>query len=151
MKQLSLLIFSTLLLTCCASRRNANKNLQSSTDNLPKKEELVAFIGSDTTASERIQILSVALNGNTLELEVNYAGGCGEHSFKLQGAEMISKSLPPIRGIQLIHTSTGDNCKALITKKLQFNIENLAYKKETGSVIQLQLDGWKEKILYTYN
>lgn len=151
MKQLSLFFLCFSLLTCCASRRNITKDSTQTTVSENQSEELIATIGSDSTTSVRTTIHSAILTGNTLILEVSYSGGCGDHTFRLIGAEMISKSLPPIRGIQLIHHSSGDNCKALITKKLSFNIENLAYKKEHGSVIHLQLEGWKDKLIYTYN
>jgi hypothetical protein len=63
---------------------------------------------------------------------------------------MISKSLPPIRSIKLIHSSENESCKQLMSETLFFDISNFAYKKEMGSVIKLNLEGWKEQIVYTF-
>ncbi len=68
----------------------------------------------------------------------------------LVGSEMISKSLPPIRAVKLIHNAREDKCKALIMKTLTFDISNLAYKQEVGSEIFLKLDGVADNLKYTF-
>ena len=88
---------------------------------------------------------------NIITLKIGYSGGCKNHEFSIIGSQMISKSLPPIRNIQLIHNSNDDNCKSYVTQNLEYDISNLAYKKVNGSVIILKLNGWKDRIVYTYN
>ncbi len=95
-------------------------------------------------------IQSAKIEGNNLILEVSYGGGCEEHDFSLVGSQMISKSLPPIRAIKLIHDAHEDKCKALIMKTLTFDISNLAYKQEKGSEIMLKIEGLKENLKYTF-
>jgi hypothetical protein len=83
-------------------------------------------------------------------MSISYTGGCATHTFDLVGSEMISKSLPPIRSINLIHNANDEACKREMFDTLYFDITNLAYKKELGSVIKLNLAGWKEQLIYTY-
>ena len=110
-----------------------------------------AQLDSFPMQSDLITILSVSINDNTIEIEVGYSGGCEKHFFSLKGSQFISKSLPPIRRIKLIHNSNNDQCKKYIIQKLEIDITELAYKKVSGSQIILKLDGWKNKIIYTFS
>jgi len=58
--------------------------------------------------------------------------------------------MPAIRAVKLFHTIDNDNCKKMITRVLHFDITELSYKKESGSEIYLALDGYKEKLKYTF-
>ncbi len=96
-------------------------------------------------------INDIKLIDNLLMLSISYNGGCVKHDFELVGNEMISKSLPPIRSVNLIHkTLEVESCKRLMYDTLYFDLSNLAYQKSTGSIIKLNLTGWKEQIVYTY-
>ena len=103
---------------------------------------------SDTLQSTTID--TAYIDGNTMWIKVSYSGGCEEHHFDLEGNTSISKSLPPIRTVALIHSGKKDNCKAMIIKTLQFDISELAYQKEEGSQIKLILEGYKPQLMYTY-
>ncbi len=109
-----------------------------------------AFLGDNSQVTTPTTINDVKLNGNTLMMSISYTGGCAKHTFNLIGSEMISKSLPPIRSINLIHSANDEACKREMFDTLYFDITNLAYKKELGSVIKLNLNGWKEQLVYTY-
>ncbi|MBI1836716.1 MAG: hypothetical protein HYR91_05570 [Flavobacteriia bacterium] len=141
----SLFLFSILLLTLsCATKK------ESISSDYPKEPELKAIIGDISTKSEPIKIDSVEIKGNKMIISVTYTGGCGNHIFELIGSPNIAKSMPPIRAIKLIHKSENDNCKSLITRKLHFDISELAYKKDNGSEIYLTLEGVKEKMSYLF-
>jgi hypothetical protein len=120
-----------------------------SNSNQTNSELLVAQIGKPTV-SDPFVIEHAEISGNTLVMRVSYSGGCENHQFDLVGNPNIAKSLPPIRSIELVHKSNGDACKAKMEETLRFNITNLAYKQEAGSVIKLNLGGWKEQLIYTY-
>ena len=111
---------------------------------------LTAHIANPVDSSDAIKIEEAKINGQVLEIKVSYGGGCEVHEFDLIGSSNISKSLPPIRSIQLIHRAHKDACKALVIKDLKFDLSSFAYKKESGSAIYLQLDGWEDKLLYIY-
>ena len=150
----SILLFLALgfIFANCASKKHA-----SSENNLPnkkkmKKDEKIenAILGEFPIQTDSIDILSIVIKQNNLLIKIGYAGGCEKHSFSLIGNKYISKSLPPIRRIILKHEANNDQCKAYITEELKINIEELAYKKVSGSQIILKLDGWKDRIMYTF-
>lgn len=114
--------------------------LVNSSSDLEKKEN----------SSDAIKILDAKIIKNQLHLNVSYSGGCEKHNFKITGDSLISKSLPPIRSVQLFHFGNGDACKKLIFEELIVDISQLAYKQEEGSEIYLSLQGWNEKISYVF-
>lgn len=146
---LSLLFFSAL---SCVSEKEvvSEKNDSTPVSTINQKKINKATIGEKSSVSNPIQITSVSINGNIMTIEVSYSGGCKLHEFQVIGSSMIAKSMPPIRSMQLIHTSNGDECKKLINETLTIDVSDLAYKKEKGSEIFLTLDGWKEKVKYIF-
>lgn len=143
----SLLIFSiALLIFSCKSHKNAkNSKIETNSETMLK-----ATIGDIETPSDIIHISDVTLKGNILFIKVSFSGGCKTHDFQLLGSANISKSLPPIRAIKLVHNANGDECKKMEERTLEFDISDLAYKHEAGSVIYLTLGGWKDRIEYTF-
>ncbi len=109
-----------------------------------------ATLGDISEKSDPFTISNVSLSGKNLKINITFSGGCKEHNFKLLGSEAISKSLPPQRSIVLIHQSNGDACKKLVEKTLTFNVDAFSYQKEKGSIIHLNLFGWKDRIEFTY-
>lgn len=135
-----------MMLFACKNHREMYKNTSAiTTENTMKT---IGTLSNDTTLSDPFEIQEATITGNKLLLKISYAGGCQEHSFQLVGAPQISKSLPPIRSIRLIHDGNQDACKAKIIKDIEIDISELCYKNETNSSIYLQLQGWKENLLY---
>jgi hypothetical protein len=52
---------------------------------------------------------------------VQYGGGCAEHTFELVAGPML-KSLPPKQLLDVSHDAHGDNCRALLQTKIQFDL-----------------------------
>ena len=154
---MKIIVMKTLFITCtcllvlvaCATTKRTTRMEQSPNTNQPTSELLVAQIGKPAI-SDPFVIEQAEISGNTLVVKVSYSGGCENHQFELVGSPNISKSLPPIRSIELVHKSNGDACKKKIEETLRFNLANLAYKQESGSVIKLNLNGWKEQLIYTF-
>lgn len=147
MKLLAMACCITLLFSC------GNKKLVGDGEGQKLKTstiENVGTLGQFPEESTPITIEEAEIVGNQLVLKVSYGGGCQEHDFKLIGSEMISKSMPPIRAIKLIHNGNNDMCKALIMQTLKFDITAFAYKQEKGSEIMLRLDGVKEPLRYIF-
>lgn len=147
MKLLAIACSLTLFFSCGTKKLVGNgegQKLKTST------VENVGTLGQFPEESTPITIDEAEIVGNQLVLKVTYGGGCQEHEFKLIGSEMISKSLPPIRAIKLIHNGNNDMCKALIMQTLKFDISAFAYKQEKGSEITLRLDGYKEPLQYIF-
>jgi hypothetical protein len=104
--------------------------------------------------TEFFQVQSMNIIGNLLYVMVKAHPILSAENFDLTGSANISKSLPPIRAIRLdvkkIPIKKGDSPVAMLEQTLVFDITELAYKQESGSQIYLQLEGAKERILYTY-
>jgi len=115
-----------------------------------RMETIIARIEEGSLTSDPVTIKSVSIKGNFMEMEISYNAGCANHTFEFTGDSKIAKSLPPIRNVQLIHASNGDQCEKVFNRKILIDVSELAYKKEKGSEIYLKLSGWKENIKYTF-
>jgi hypothetical protein len=153
----SVLFFLLTIIFSCKTQKNnkhcfLKKKKTEQTENTLKA--IIIDSSSDTTKKERtsdaFKILDAKISKNQLLLNVSYSGGCEKHSFKINGDLQLSKSLPPIRSVNLIHYGNNDACKKLIIENLVIDISDLAYKKEDGSEIYLSINGWTEKIHYVF-
>ena len=141
MKLFSILALSVLLFAC----NNTKEVLDIDPINVKK-----AQIGDVMQESAQITVTSATLDGNILSLEVEYSGGCADHTYDLIGSEGVMKSLPAKRAIKLIHNSNDDSCRELISETIKFDIRPLAYMEKSGGEIVLLLDGYKQSISYVY-
>jgi len=94
MKIVSILAVAALLFAC-----NTTKEVLD-VDPIDVK---MAQIGDVNQESAQTTITGVSLEGNILSLDVEYSGGCKDHSFELVGSAMIMKSMPPKRTVKLVH------------------------------------------------
>lgn len=99
--------------------------------------------------SDPFKIISTEIKGNFMEFEVSYAGGCETHEFKLVGSPVLTKSIPPIRNIQLEHDNKGDQCKAIKTQKLKFSISILSDNYSKNKITLLLVNN-KQSFEYAY-
>jgi hypothetical protein len=139
-----------LMMMGCKSKKNSMPDEITNSQDGEEMITITAEIGDIDKKSDLIEITYARIIENTLYLDVAYSGGCKKHDIQLVGSASIMKSLPPIRSIKLIHNSNNDSCREHITKTLAVDIRELAYQKEKGSVIYLTLDGWKERLTYTF-
>lgn len=155
MKYLNILIAVVLLgLFSCKSKDNSTSD---NPDGDPKKKNASTIVegkisdsyGSLTTG-DRYTINAVRVDGNMMYVDLSYSGGCKEHVFAAYGSAAIAKSLPPIRQIKINHNGNQDHCRAMINQTVKIDLRNFTYKKEEGSQIYLNLEGYKERITYTY-
>ncbi|MGV3629704.1 MAG: hypothetical protein ACO1O6_00765 [Bacteroidota bacterium] len=144
--------FTMLLLVLAACSCKVKRHSQTSWRSEDIKEQYPeAEIGPYKKDSAPVTIKSMSLKRNILTLEVSYQGGCVDmHDFRLIGSNMLTKSLPPIRNVQLFHDAKGDNCKALKTEKLKFSITRLAEHHEPGNKVKLQFENYAKMLEYSY-
>ncbi len=141
MKLFSIFAISILLVAC----NNTKEVLD-----IDPIEVQKAQIGEVTQESDAVTITGAKLEGNILSLNIEYSGGCKDHSYDLIGSEAVMKSMPPKRAVNLIHHSNGDSCRELVSETIKFDIRALAMAQTNGSEIVLMLDGYKESISYVY-
>ena len=138
-------LFLSIFLIGCGIKKDTEDNFSNKND-----EIITAKIGKVNQYSDTFNINSVEINGNYLLLEISYKGGCKKHDFEFSGSSTISKSMPPIRAVQLIHLANQENCEKEILKMLKVDISELAYKKEKGSKIFFTLIGWEKRLEYVF-
>jgi len=79
----------------------------------------------DTIICDPFQFKSVEIIGSTIEIIVQYGGGCNSHRFSLLTTGLLKESLPPQLDLILSHDADGDECKAIITDTLLFDLSSL--------------------------
>lgn len=142
MKKITLIISIIAFTLACGNKDKSEKK-----DDAVTKTAILVDDFEEFRNNAKTDITSVSIDENVMTLGVSYSGGCEEHEFSLIGSRLISKSLPPQRGIMLYHNNNGDNCRELKTEELKFDIKALEYKHQEEIV--LILDGWKDKISFT--
>lgn len=91
------------------------------------------------------KIITAAINNDTLEIEVEYTGGCEIHTFNLYFDEVLKKSMPPKATLFLEHKDNSDQCESMLTKTLKFNIKKL---KEKSNEMYIYLVGYSHTLKY---
>lgn len=89
------------------------------------------------------------IKADKLAIHVKYGGGCGRHSFQLNWDGNILESLPPRVVLDLSHNNHGDNCMALLSETLQFDLSTLQnFPEETVDII-INVPGESVTVRYT--
>lgn len=97
-----------------------------------------------TDPIDDVTVSSVAVSGDSLELEASVGGGCGDHEFQLCWDGSVMESDPPQVNVFLIHDGNGDSCEAELTEELSFDLSGAGLP--SGEVI-LNVSG--ESVSYT--
>lgn len=152
MKAIAFLVVG-LLFFSCGTKNNEVKN-NDKTENMDQTKpeaniKLTAKFGMFDPSSP-FDIQKITVKGNTMFVDISYPGGCGVHEFKAVGNLAIMKSMPPQRMMKIIHTAKSELCKSIVNKTLEIDITEMANDKTPGSVIYLLLEGWEERIEYTF-
>ena len=101
----------------------------------------------NTAPADEFQYQSAEIDGNCLKMVVRYGGGCEIVDFQLYDAAAIMESFPIQRNIRL-SLEDNDNCKALVTQELMYDLTPL--QVEGYSTIILNLQGYSESLTYNY-
>lgn len=75
--------------------------------------------------------------GDTLELTVNYGGGCKAHEFALYWDGSFLESAPPQVRLTLSHNANGDLCEALPSETLRFDLRSLSSSWPSEIVVRV--------------
>jgi hypothetical protein len=102
--------------------------------------------GSPPWPADPVTIVSGNVKGDSLELVVSYGGGCRAQSFLLLSDAAWMESYPVQVGVRLSRDAQGDNCKALLSRMLRFDLTplkvayNEAYHTNSG-IVRLNISG----------
>lgn len=102
----------------------------------------------DNAQSDDFQLVEASIEDDCLKITVRYGGGCGEVDFDLIAQEGETLSLPPQVQMRLV-LDDDDNCEALLTDELFFDVSSLKSGVGTG-VHMLTLEGLTDMIEYRY-
>jgi hypothetical protein len=105
--------------------------------------------------SDQVTIQESAIRGDSLELTVTFGGGCRDHEFLLLSDAAWMESYPVQVAVRLAHDANGDNCKALLSRVLRFDLSPLkaAYAASypaTSGIMKLNLRGTSASLVYTW-
>ena len=105
--------------------------------------------------SDQVTIQGFTIRGDSLELAVTFGGGCRDHAFVLLSDAAWMESYPVQVGVKLAHDANGDNCKALLSRVLRFDLSPLkaAYTtsyQATSGIMKLNIRGTTASPVYTW-
>ena len=111
--------------------------------------------GDPRWPSDPVTIHTAAVKGDSLEFTVSFGGGCRGHTFLLLADGMWMESYPVQTGLRLAHEDNNDNCDALLSRTLKFDLVPLkvAYVNSYGPApasIRLRISGSTDSPLYKW-
>ncbi len=160
MKNLGFKLFLVLVLVLiqvsCQKKKSAQATEQSVSEevtNVPEPKSNAQSVIVDQTYRHQITdsftLLESNLNGDVLELLVQYGGGCEDHMWKLITNGAYAKSMPPQITLSLEHNANGDMCRALLRDTLEFNLNEIRYPGSFNLMVKIH-DYEKQSIMYNY-
>ena len=139
---------SSIVISCSTQKRLVEEN-DVLLENNHNYRKIKAKIGN-LNNSDPFDIKNIEIQNNTLLISLSYTGGCGKHSFEMNGSEGLLKTNPPKRKVKLIHKNHKDYCKKIIDETIAVFISDLSCIKMKGAKTILLLDGWEKEIKYIY-
>ena len=100
------------------------------------------------SATAPFTIVALHVDSDSLVAELRYGGGFRPHEFTLISDGAATKSLPRQQPLRITHNANGDMGKALITARHAFDLKR--FQDPTQDLLRLSVDGWPERIDYTY-
>lgn len=105
--------------------------------------------------SDQVTISAAEVKGDSLWMTVSFGGGCRGHTFLLLADGAWMESYPVQLGVRLAHEDNNDNCKALLSRLLKFDLTPLkvAYTNSYGpapGIIRINVRGSGASVLYKW-
>lgn len=88
-------------------------------------------------ASDSFGIDSAWMEGDSLFLAIVHGGGCAEHDYALYASDYTLESLPPQVDIWFHHNGHGDLCKALLYRRVGFDMWNLRNRVQAYMTLRI--------------
>lgn len=103
--------------------------------------QIVAGLNSLVLPHDAATITFARVNGSTLQLTVQYGGGCGTHRFALVTGTDLGESVPPYAQLRLVHDGGGDLCEALLTRELVVDLSPIIplVQRNGGTALRFDL------------
>lgn len=110
-------------------------------DNSSKTEVvMVDDIDTSALAADPFNLNAATLEGDELNLNVSYSGGCQEHLFRFVAERNFIDGNPVEAVFVLSHNANNDACEAWLTNRLSFDLSPLkAYFRSVYQVNEGQI------------
>ncbi len=116
------------------------------------------FIGDagDKFGTDEYTLNTAVIEGDTLQLNVSYSGGCETHQFTLVTAGIFLESFPVQLNVSVVHNANGDSCEAWLTEDFHFDLTPIktlyqkAYRQEAGTIILRLKDAPNVELVYEF-
>ena len=97
--------------------------------------------------NDPVAIQEAELDGDILNLEVSYSGGCRDHRLALCWNGLYAESMPPQVWLWVAHDANGDMCEGLVAQAASIDLSRLG---DGGDIDRLfvHLEGWEESFDY---
>lgn len=148
MRLLGLIAAVLLIATSCGNKKNTSETSMSEEQQQTVGQALIIDTSGSFDKGDAYQIKSASLEQDSLILTITHGGGCKDHDYTLYSNGSLMKSLPPKMNLMLHHNGNEDYCRALIQKRLAFDLS--AIKKLSSGKIILQIADYPTPIEYTY-
>jgi hypothetical protein len=130
-------------------------NISNST-NIDPKEIFLSNSLFNSAPRDTFTIQQIKLEGDLLQINITYGGGCENHTFSLIGSDEYAESYPVQTSVLLSHDANEDPCEALLHKTLNFNLFPLALRYQelyqvNSDMITLHIVGGSEGESVNYN
>jgi hypothetical protein len=144
-----------LALAACARTPVDGTPQAQTTDLSMPRVELTDNFAATTWKVDPFEIVSAEVADDVLAVSVRYGGGCREHRFQLVASSTFAESEPVQTPVVLTHDARGDNCRALLSETLRYDLTPLkeayrrAYHRQSGTIV-MHLQPQAPPLRYTF-
>ncbi len=144
-----------LILLGAAGCGNSQKDTIPGGDDKAQEQVVTDPKAAEGLGTDKYQLDTATLEGDTLVVTVSYGGGCKEHLFALDASRAFMESDPVQLQVSLRHDAKGDPCQRWVTEDYTFDLSPLetryqeAYGQDSGTII-LQLEGFSEELRFEF-
>jgi hypothetical protein len=100
--------------------------------------------------SDQVISIEAAIKDGCLEITATYGGGCKDHEFRLFWNGLWAESMPPQTGLILHHNANDDNCRAIKSSTVTFDLSKLKYDGVNEVQLNLRAEGAEENLRIKY-
>lgn len=148
------LLLAPCFMVCACTEHVETNNVELLQGGCRKYVEL-NYSNYDSLKTDPANIINVKIEGDCLNVTLQYGGGCEEHQVDLALIipECGTPPLPPPT-FEIRHDAKGDACKALVTEDYSFNISGIREQGKTKTDFILAVknsSGIINSTTYTYH
>ena len=125
-------------------------------DDIEKIGTAVIAASTEAWGTDAYVINTATIEGDTLQINVSYTGGCETHAFTLVAEERFLESFPVQLRVSIAHNANSDTCEDSITEDHSFDLTPIktayqkGYQTETGTIVLRLKDAPPSNLTYEF-